>query len=72
MATESARSGPLVEREYGCQEVPSTWCVVACEQGCTETWTVDVADFEPRLTADDVERLLTPLLVAHEVEHGKW
>ena len=69
--TDSAQA-PLVDREMGCPAVPPTWCVVACEQGCTETWTVDVADFEPRLTADDVERMLTPLLIAHEVEHGKW
>jgi hypothetical protein len=36
---------------------------VECCQGCRETWTVDVADFEPRLTASDVERMLTPLLL---------
>ena len=49
--------------------LPRTWCVVACEQGCPESWTVDVADFTPPLTILGVERLLTPLLLAHEREH---
>jgi len=52
--------------------LPPTWCVVECSQGCRETWTVDVADFTPPLNVADVERLLTPLLLAHEVEHGRW
>lgn len=68
MTTEA----PLIDREMGNSSVPSTWCVVVCEQSCNESWSVDTADFEPRLTADDVERLLTPLLVAHGVEHGRW
>lgn len=65
---------PLVSREVDTTMVlPPTWCVVACEQGCQQSWTVDVADFDPRLTASDVERLLTPVLLDHEQEHeGAW
>lgn len=60
-----------IDRERGSTEVPPTWCVVVCEQGCNESWTVDVDDFSPRLTASDVERMLEPLLVAHQAEH-QW
>ena len=71
-ASPRQQDAPLVVREAGSVSVPPTWCVTVCEQGCWESWAVDVADFEPRLTASDVERLLTPLLIAHEVEHGRW
>lgn len=53
------------------EPVPDTWCVVVCEQGCLETWTVDTIDFDPVLTARDVEELLTPLLLAHEREEHR-
>jgi len=66
-------SGPLIERVDGSREVPPSWCVVVCEQGCEQSWAVDVDDFEPHLTASDVERLLTPVLLDHEQEHqGVW
>lgn len=67
-------SSPLVSRAADPSTVvPPTWCVVECCQGCRETWTVDVADFTPRLSAGDVERLLTPVLLDHEQEHqGVW
>ena len=66
-------TGPLIERVDGDTEVPPSWCVVVCEQGCQQSWVVDTADFEPRLTASDVEQLLTPVLLEHEQEHqGVW
>lgn len=61
---------PLITRDTSLA-LPSTWCVVACEQGCDQSWTVDVADFAPPLNAGQVEDLLEPLLIAHEIEHGK-
>lgn len=61
---------PLIVRD-DTEVVPDTWCVVVCEQGCQQTWTVDTADFDPPLRVIQVEQLLTPLLIAHEVEHGK-
>lgn len=61
---------PLVERANS-QPVPATWCVIACEQGCSETWTVDVSEFDPPLTTHQVEDALTPELLAHERDcHG--
>lgn len=66
-------SAPLVDHlgPWRSEPVPDTWCVVACEQGCRETWTVDCAEFDPQLTAMDVERLLTPVLLEHELWHEK-
>lgn len=66
-------AAPLVTRDtQAWTHIPGTWVVVQCEQGCDESWVVDVADFEPKMTLDAVEDLLTPLLLTHEVEHGKW
>lgn len=56
---------PLIERGPN-PDVPPTWCVVECRQGCHETWTVDVDDFDPPLTVERVERLITPALLDHE------
>jgi hypothetical protein len=39
---------------------------LACEQGCGESWTVDSAEFDPPLTAHDVEQMLVHDLLAHE------
>lgn len=65
--------GPLIERVDGDHEVPATWCVITCEQGCQQSWAIDAADFDPPLTASDVEQLLTPVLLEHEQEHqGTW
>jgi hypothetical protein len=66
------RDVPLVTRDGVWTHIPATWAVVQCEQGCDESWVVDAADFEPQMTLDEIETLLTPLLIAHEVEHGKW
>ena len=55
-----------VERREGDASVPPTWCVVVCELGCQETWTVDVADFAPRLSPEGVVALLHAVLTAHE------
>ncbi|HET7386875.1 MAG TPA: hypothetical protein VFJ19_09470 [Nocardioidaceae bacterium] len=71
MADVFLPEAPLVQSERN-MALPPTWCVVSCEQGCRETWTVDAAEFSPQLTVQDVEELLTPLLLAHEVEHGRW
>jgi hypothetical protein len=62
---------PLVNHlgPWQSEPVPDTWCVVVCEQGCRQTWTVDTAEFDPPLTAAQVEQMLTPLLLAHEDEH---
>lgn len=64
---------PLIHRAEAAvaEPVPATWCVVVCEQGCDESWTVDTADFDPPLNAGEVERMLTPLLLAHEGWH-RW
>jgi hypothetical protein len=58
-------TAPLIERRDS-EPVPATWCVAVCEQGCYETWTVDVADFDPRPTLNVVEAWLSPMLLAHE------
>lgn len=53
--------------------LPPSWCVVKCEQGCDEVWTVDVDDFDPPLNIGQVEQMLTPLLLEHEQDHqGVW
>ena len=64
------RSAPLVAHlgPWQREPVPSTWCVIHCEQGCDQTWTVDTADFDPPLTGAQVEEMLTPDLLAHEKE----
>lgn len=63
---------PLIDRVVEIEpSFPPTWCVVVCEQGCDESWTVDTADFAPPLTALTVETILTPLLIAHEQEHKR-
>lgn len=65
--------GSLIERVEGDTEVPPTWCVVVCEQGCQQSWSIDTRDFDPPLTASDVEQLLSPVLLEHEQEHqGVW
>jgi hypothetical protein len=56
---------PLIERR-NTEPVPPTWATAICEQGCQESWTVDVADFDPRPTLNEIEALLSPLLLAHE------
>lgn len=67
---QGALTAPLISRD-DTEEVPATWCVVVCEQGCQQSWTVDTADFDPPLTVEQVEDLLTPLLLSHETEHRK-
>lgn len=61
---------PLIELSTAAEpSIPPTWCVVVCMQGCRETWTVDVDDFDPPLTVANAAHLLTPLLLAHEQIH---
>jgi hypothetical protein len=64
----NADSEPLVSAPVVSLALPRTWCVVVCERGCRESWTVDVADFDPELTTDQVEHLLAPVLLEHERE----
>jgi hypothetical protein len=67
-ALRAGYRAPLVVRD-DLEPVPPTWCVVTCQQGCAESWAIDVADFAPRLRPSDVEHLLTPVLLDHEQEH---
>lgn len=65
----TVHEAPLITRAEEPNEryvLPPTWCTAVCEQGCQESWTVDVADFDPRPTLNEIEAWLSPILLAHE------
>lgn len=62
---------PLIKPPEITTALPPTWCVIVCEQGCDQSWTLDTAEWSPPLDVQQVEWLLTPLLLAHEIEHGR-